>query len=34
MYFLYLVNSGKGGQSGTKYVADDLFGDDTGLPGK
>ena len=34
LYFVHLVNSGKGDQHGTKHVADDLFDDETGLPGK
>ena len=31
---MHLVNSGKGDQHGTKHVVDDLFDDETGLPGK
>ena len=34
LYFVHLVNSGKGDQHGTKHVADDLFDNETGLPGK
>ena len=34
LYFVHLVNSGKGDHHGTKHVADDLFDDETGLPGK